>query len=588
MPGSDLSGGALGSRTELPRHDPSQGERSDLGASRVTRSRVTKNSLYTLAAYAVNLPLSLFVSRFVVHRIGLSAFGIWAALTMVMSFASLLDLGVTTPLIKYTSEYMTGSRERDVNTLLNTCMLFYFVVSGVFVGLAALSSGWVLVHLFHVSPGNMQLRVLYLAVIIGFWASLTFSVLQSLLTGLQRADLVGCLALLFNVLGAVGNIVTLSLGMGINGLATTWLAVTALTIGANWAVAKRHFPALQLDPRLFSWRELRRIMGFSTRIQATTVTLFLNDQVDRTLIAYALGPASLGFYQLAARAAIALRGVSFSLLAGFVAVSSDLAATSQHARLQRLCLRATKYIATVDYGLFAGVACLAQPFVWAWLGPGYGRVAQTMVLILAGYAVWIPTQPTSEALNGLGRPEIRMRADLAFLCLHIPLSVFLIWRFGYFGTIVGTTFALAFTRLYLYVVGPRIIGVSPATLVRRSLLHPAIAALLASASVLALEAVTHISWGWLCAEIALFASVYLSYAYFLILDDNDRHSLTSCLPAIARLKDLVLRASGPVAYYSPAGTVPSGGLRSDSERPAGFRAGIIREADPVRERTEIE
>jgi Polysaccharide biosynthesis protein len=226
--------------------------------------------------------------------------------------------------------------------------------------------------------------------------------LQSLLIGLQLSYVVARLALLFNVLGAVGVIISLSLGMGINGLAISWLTVTVLTIGANWAIAKRHFPALQIDPRLFSWRELRRIMRFSTKVQVATLTLFLNDQVDRTLIVYALGPASLGFYQLASRAAFALRGISFSLLPGFVAVSSDLAATSQHARLQRLYIKATRYVAAVDYGLFAGVASLSQPLVWAWLGAGYGQVADTIILVLAGYAVWLPTQPTTETLKWAG------------------------------------------------------------------------------------------------------------------------------------------------------------------------------------------
>ncbi|HEV3312947.1 MAG TPA: oligosaccharide flippase family protein, partial [Chloroflexota bacterium] len=375
MSGPDPSREAAESETGSP-----QESTAAVASSRVTRSRVTKNSVYTVAAYALNLPLSLFVSRFVVHRIGLSAFGVWAALTMVMSFASLLDLGVTTPLVKYTAEYMIDSRERDINILLNTSMVFYFAAGAVFLGVASLGSDWVLAHLFHVRPDDVQLRVLYFAVILGFWSALTFSVLQSLLTGLQRADVVARLALLFNVLGAIGVIITLSLGMGINGLAITWLTVTVLTIGANWAIAKRYFPALRINPSLFSWRELRRIMGFSTKVQVTTMTLFLNDQVDRTLIVYALGPASLGFYQLASRAATALRGISFALLAGFVAASSDLAATSQHARLQRLYIKATRYVAAVDYGLFAGVACLSQPLVWAWLGPGYGRVADTMIL----------------------------------------------------------------------------------------------------------------------------------------------------------------------------------------------------------------
>jgi hypothetical protein len=34
-----------------------------------------------------------------------------------------------------------------------------------------------------------------------------------------------------------------------------------------------------------------------------------------------------------------------------------------------------------------------------------------------------------------------MRTEIAFLCIHVPLTVFLIWHLGYFGTAIGSATA---------------------------------------------------------------------------------------------------------------------------------------------------
>jgi O-antigen/teichoic acid export membrane protein len=512
--------------------------------SRISRSRIILNSAYSVASYMLGLPVALLLSTFVVHRIGIGPFGVWATLTTILGYGGLLDLGVTTPLIKYVAEYIAVGRRHELNVLLSTAMVFYLAVGTTFLVGMTLASNWILVRVFHAPASDVALRELYMAVIVGFVVSLTFSVLQSLIVGLQRADISARVTLGLYLVNAASTVIALNLGLGVSGLALSWLVTAALTIGVNWLVAKRLFAPLVLNPLLFRFACLKTILRFSTKVQFTTIALAMNDQVDRTLIAYVLGPSMLGYYALASRAATSLRGVSFALMSGIVPAASDLAALGETARLRELYLRGSRYLAIVDFALCVGIAGLARPLVALWLGPGYGRVAVTIMIILGGYAVWLPGHMTDSILYGVGRAEIRMRADIAFLLVHVPLSLLLIWRYGYFGTVVGTSLALTSTRLYYYWAGSRALGVRIVDLLRFSFFQPAVGALLALGAVVTMQlASAQQSLPILLAEGALFGAIYAGYVALFALDRYDRELMrTSILP---RARNLLGRLRTP-------------------------------------------
>ncbi len=506
------------------------------GVSLAPRTRIMANSIYSLASYVVYLPVSLFLSSYVVHRLGIVQYGIWATLTALLGYGSLLDLGLSSPVIRYVAEYMALGQRAEVNSLVNTALVCYACLGSTGAAVMIAGSGWALTHLFRAQHETVVYQ-LYIVVAIGFAVSLTFSVFQSLVIGMQRSDLFARVTLALNLVTAAITILAVHAGMGISGLALTWAVSICLTITANLILAKRLFPGLVINPLLFRFDVLKLIWRYGSRIQVTSLTLVLNDQVDRTLIAYALGPASLGYFSLGSRVAAALRGVSFSLLAGIMPAASDASAVDQQERLKLLYLRSARYVNIADFGLCAGVGGLAYPLITAWLGLGYGRIAATLIVILVGYIVWLPSQAASDILNGAGRPEIRMRADLAFLLIHIPLSTFLIWRFGYFGTLVGTSAALSVTRIYVYVVGSRLLGVTLAELCHFSVVQPALGSLLAL-TVVVVPQVAGVSYSFwaLLAGITAFVTVYAVYILKFGLDEYDCNLLRAhVLPTLRRI-----------------------------------------------------
>src|SRR5579872_1726407 len=96
------------------------------------RSRLVSNSAYSAAGYVIYLPVNLAVTSYVVHRLGLGPYGIWVLLTTLLGYGNLLDLGIRAPLVKYVAEYAALGRLGEINGLLSTIMVFYWVLGTLF------------------------------------------------------------------------------------------------------------------------------------------------------------------------------------------------------------------------------------------------------------------------------------------------------------------------------------------------------------------------------------------------------------------------------------------------------------------------
>ena len=334
--------------------------------------------------------------------------------------------------------------------------------------------------MIHIPAGDAALRTVYIVLLATFPLRLAGNALISLIDGLQRADINSWLVLAYGLLAAGATVVVLVMGWGVTGLVVVTIGSAVGNTCGTWLVAKKLFAPLAVHPLHFRWTTLRQLLRFSAKVSFGTITSTLSDQVDRTLIAFVFGPALLASFGLAAGAAAALRGVSAAFMHGIVPAASDMAALRQGDKLRLLYIRSTRILAIVDFAMLVGTVTLARPLVHAWLGSGHDRVAATLVVLLLPYLVRLPAQACSEILYGVGRPEIRMRADSAFLLMHIPLSVLLLWRFGYYGAVLGTGIATISTRVYLYTAGSRALGVRMSDVLKASLLQPAIGAALAA------------------------------------------------------------------------------------------------------------
>ena len=433
--------------------------------------RLARNSLYAAVKSALSLLLLLLVMPYAVGVLGKELYGIWALAAVVTAYAQLGDFGIAESVVKYAAEYRARRDGVALNRLVNTAIVSYLALAAAIGG--ALWAGLPLIarDLLLIPEPLLGEAVLIFRLAVGiFFVNMVMGVFASLILATQQMGYTAVVNVVSALLGALGTVVLLWQGFGLRGLLLTHGLVALVAGVMNLWFARRLFPELSLRP----WRwgrvdTFREIVGYSWKAQTSNLAQQLIFQVDRILLSRYLGLEAVTYYEIGSTAALYARTFVVSLFSPMMPAASDLHARGERQLLPGLYRRAFKFAVLVAVPCFLLGAGLAYPFVSCWMGAGFELSALTLQLLLPVYLLNVLTAPGVFLLNGMGRPELAMKAAVLAGLANLALCLILVKVFGYYGLIAGITLALTISTLYFGVVLHRALpelspAIYPATL----------------------------------------------------------------------------------------------------------------------------
>ncbi|MGH2651997.1 MAG: oligosaccharide flippase family protein, partial [Actinomycetota bacterium] len=345
---------------------------------------IVRNTLATLGVRLAIATVSIWLTPYVLAKLGNELYGLWVLALSVTGYVGLVDLGYGTSLTKYVAEYNTRGDREGVNGVFTTGLVVYLVVT---VGIVAAAHPVVrgLIGLLAVPEGLtstayvvLQLGVLSLVV----WNFA--AVYQSVVNGLQRMD-VSTAIHGFQFLGyAVGTVLALQLGFGIRGLAATNLVVQLVGLLLSAHFAYRLDPGLRLHPRAVR-QHFTTLFRYGLNVHISAIAGLVNFHFDKLLINRVVGVSHVALYDIGSRLPLTLRSFPTLLLSALTPASAELEVRRGRAELYALFSRASRYVSLVAFPLFVGAMAMGQPFVDAWVGPGYDTSVVTLRILCVGY-----------------------------------------------------------------------------------------------------------------------------------------------------------------------------------------------------------
>src|SRR6202790_1248 len=150
------------------------------------KAQILKNVGSSWSALAINIAVGIFLSPFILHRLGDAAFGIWVLIFSVTGYYGLFDMGIRSSIIRYVSKYAATGDSDKLARFVNTALLSYTGIGIVTMALTlALSTS--IERMFHIPP-EMHGQARWLLLMVGASVSLGFplGVFGGMLEGLQR------------------------------------------------------------------------------------------------------------------------------------------------------------------------------------------------------------------------------------------------------------------------------------------------------------------------------------------------------------------------------------------------------------------
>jgi O-antigen/teichoic acid export membrane protein len=410
------------------------------------------SSWFTLGT---SILVGIFLSPFILHRLGDTAFGIWVLIFSVTGYYGLFDLGIRSSVIRYVSTYTATNDNEGLAKLINTSLATYTAIGTVAMMVTLLGSLFV-DRLFRIPPEFLT-TARWLFLMVGAAVALGFptGVFGGILEGLQRFYFVNLTNLISTLLRAALIVFFLHHGRGL--LTIAFITVLLPILGS----LVRAVIVLGILPVRLHWKyvdraSFREIANYSAISFILMIAYKLRFKTDEIVIGTFLSVTAITYFSIGDRLLDYATEVVSSLAQIFVPMSGQSDAKGDTDRLRKILVAGNRACAMIIFPMTAVLIILGKSVIEAWVGAKYVAASYPVMLVLVIPITCSLAQAASpRILYGMARHKPLAWVTLMESIANLMLSILLIRPFGIVGDAVGTAIPLFCTTLYFM---PRHLG----------------------------------------------------------------------------------------------------------------------------------
>ena len=226
--------------------------------------QTARGVIWNWIALGFGFGVTFFMTPFIVHHLGVVAYGVWTLIVSMTSYMGLLNLGLRGAVVRFVSRnHVLGNHKESSQAVSGALWLRQWI--GLTVLLLSVSLAF-LVNRFFAIPAETQNAARWAITLSGvaLGATLYFDVFSGVLSALHRFDLMSEISIAQTILRAVGVVWVLSSGFGILGLAVLELIIAIVVGLSQMYFCFATYAELRVSLRFPGKDILKAFAGYST------------------------------------------------------------------------------------------------------------------------------------------------------------------------------------------------------------------------------------------------------------------------------------------------------------------------------------
>lgn len=439
-------------------------------------SPVVRNVALNFLAQVWFLVLPLVTSPYIVHKLGVEAFGVLSLATAIVGYLAVLDLGMGTATIKYIADYYAVRDFPSISKVIGTSIVIYsglgFVGTVLIAGLADL----VVTRVLQVPSGlvSVTLFVFYVSSV-GFLLNMPLTVFSAIPSALQRFDILVRQNIAFGTASILGQVLLLALGYSLKALVCLNVIIGVIGILVFVLISRRLLPGVSFWPT-FDGPTAKRILSFSALKVVSVLSGQIVFQLDKLLVGVFLPLASVSYYVVPLSLAQRMHGVIPNVTTAVFPAISEF--RTDRERLTDLYFRASKAVLFLVLPIAVALAVFAEKVLAFWMGAEFA-VQGSVALQLMALAFLLSSLAAVPGVfaEALGRPGIPALFAAVSAILNLGLVLLFIPRWGISGPALALIVnGIVVAPLFIHHVNRKLLDVRSLALVRMSYLRPLLVA----------------------------------------------------------------------------------------------------------------
>ena len=416
---------------------------------KLEHTRIIKNVGSSWFALGINVLVGVFLSPYILHKLGDAAFGIWVLIFSVTGYYGIFDFGIRSSIIRYVSKYTATRDLEEVSGLINSAMFTYTCV-GIFSMLLTGIGCLYIDRLFKIPP-DFQNTARWLLLIVGASVSLGFplGVFGGMLEGLQKFYILNWTNILFSsVLRVILIVFYLRRGYGLITVALITAGLPALGSIVRAIIALRSLP-IQFSRRYVNREGFRHMANYSGVTFVILIAWRLRFKTDALVIGTFVSSAAITYFYAGSRLVDYAGEVVSSLAQLFVPMSSQSDAAGNMDRLRKIFIVGNRACAFVIFPITATFVILGKSIIEVWVGKKY--VAQgypVLLTLILPYTLMMIQGASSRILFGMSKHGKLAVVTMAEGIANLGLSILWVRPYGILGDAFGTAVPMIGTYIF--------------------------------------------------------------------------------------------------------------------------------------------
>jgi O-antigen/teichoic acid export membrane protein len=411
-------------------------------------SKILGNIFSNWAALAVSAIIAFIISPLIVANLGKEMYGVWALVTSITGYFTVLDFGVNTAIVRYVSSAV-AQRKLNIARSIYSTALAIFATGAILVLVFSTVFGYFLPHIFNIhNVTRSYLYAVFIVLSIDFAIGLIFSVSQGALVGLQEFKFINFTSIIINTIRSIFLVWALSHGAGLLMLAMLQLLQSLVRAGCQYLFIRKKYAYMRFDRYAVERQTIYSIYNYSIYSFIIAVALKLLFYSDSVVIGAFIGVAEVAFYAIPATLLDYLEKLIWSMISVLVPVISTNQAKGENNANVRLYILGTRYSLLISLPLLISLYIYGDKFIYLWIGPEFGeRCRWVLKYLLIGFAFSFSQLIAHGILKGVGKHKILAFIMAIEALANLGMSVFLAKPYGIEGVAIGTMIPLIIASL---------------------------------------------------------------------------------------------------------------------------------------------
>jgi O-antigen/teichoic acid export membrane protein len=494
--------------------------------------RVMANAVYNLIPQLWFLGLTVFTTPFVLHRLGVEAYGILSIVTVVAGYLAFLDLGFNLAIIKFIAAHDAKGEGHEIKRVTQTALAVFLVIAAVTTMAFFFASGW-LARILNVPEGLRADAVTALRLgAVSFGVNLVMGVFSAVPRALQRFDIVNLLNLVLGTLQIGGTVGLAAAGFGLVAVILWSCAVSLVSLFASVVIARRLLPTLSLRP-LFDRKKFRELFSFSGFVMLSNFTGVASANSEKLILGGLAPIAQVTYYTIPFNlVARVLAFIPSNLFAVLFPAFSAMSATDKRDTIQEAYARAFRFIFLAVAPITILLIAFGADLLRFWVDDEMGLYGgPTLAVLAVAVLINAPAWVCVTVGQSLGRPALVALAQAISLVILIGSGLIFVPLYGAFGAALAWLAGnLIGIPVLILLVNRFALGFSTARMLKRTVARPLLASAPVLFAALAMKPMVH-SFVSLAAASIIVALLYLALAYLIAFDADDRHLIKGFIEA---------------------------------------------------------